>query len=92
MSDDCRSENAFVGILMVLVECSMVCEWKEKLFLFLVIMVLNPKSWTTQCPRNLHDVYIIVCDLFLNVVNLCPLQTVPGQKMSGELWIAFTSV
>lgn len=34
-----------------------------------------------QISQSLHDLYI-VHDLFLNVVNLCPLQTMPGQKMS----------
>lgn len=54
-------------------------------------VVLKLKPWTTQCLGDLHDLYI-VCDLFLNIVNLCPLQTMPGQKMSGELWIAFIIV
>lgn len=54
-------------------------------------MVLNLKSWTKQYPRNLHDLYI-VHDLFLNVVNLCPLQTMPGQKMSENLQLAFVSM
>lgn len=91
MSNDCRSKNAFVGILMVLFEPSMVCKCKETWFLFLVIMVLNLKPWTKQRLGNLHDLYI-VCDLFLNIVNLCPLQTMPGQKMSREPWIAFISM
>ena len=30
MSNDCRSKNAFVGILMVPLEPSMVRKWKEK--------------------------------------------------------------
>lgn len=84
MSNDCRSENAFVGILMVLLERSMVCEWKEKLFLFLVIMVLNLKSWTKQCPRNLHDVYIIVCDLFLNVLTCALYRQCQVRKCQGN--------
>lgn len=90
MSNDCRSQNAFVDIFMVLLEPSVVCKRKEKRFLVLVIMVLNLKPWTKQRPRNRPDLYI-VCDLFLNIVNLCPLQTMPGQKMSGELRIAFIS-
>lgn len=64
---------------------------KRKVVSFLGNTVLNLKPRTKQRPGNLHDLYI-VCDLFLNIVNLCPLQTMAGQKMSGELWIAFISV
>lgn len=45
--------------------------------------VLNLKPCARQCPRNLHDLYI-VCDLFLNIVSPRPLQTMPGQALSGN--------
>lgn len=36
--------------------------------------------------QELHDLYI-VCDLFLNIVSSRPLQTMPGQTLSGNFGV-----